>query len=152
VEVPTLSWNASSGGHLLRRLPGHVLSAAPGDQHHRDQLRSGSAEPGRNLLLAVAARNDAGTSASDTWSFTTSQPAQGLHFVPVTPCRLADTRGSSPSRRSSRDFAVPQLGCGIPETALAYSLNVTAVPKEALSYLTLWPTGASRPGVSTLNS
>jgi hypothetical protein len=31
-------------------------------------------------------------------------------------------------------------------------LNVTVLPWEPLSYLTLWPTGVARPFVSTLNS
>ena len=83
----------------------------------------------------------------------TTTVGPGLHFVPVTPCRLADTRdGQTISGGTSRDFAVPQLGCGIPATALAYSLNVTAVPPGYLGYLTIWPTGQARPNASTLNS
>jgi serine protease len=42
--------------------------------------------------------------------------------------------------------------CGIPGTAKAYSLNVTAIPSEALAFLTAFPTGPARPLVSTLNS
>jgi hypothetical protein len=42
--------------------------------------------------------------------------------------------------------------CNIPATAAAYSLNVTVVPDGVLSYLSAWPTGSSRPLVSTLNS
>ncbi len=90
-------------------------------------------------------------------SFTVSEG--GLQFVPVTPCRVADTRfgtgsfgGPTPAGGTARSFPIPQGGCNIPSTALAYSLNVTAVPQGVLSYLTLWPTGQSQPGVSTLNS
>jgi hypothetical protein len=39
-----------------------------------------------------------------------------------------------------------------PDTAAAYSLNVTVVPSEDLDYLTTWPMGVGMPGVSTLNS
>ena len=90
-------------------------------------------------------------------SFTVQQsgpPVGGLRFVPVTPCRVADTRSASPTMtaNSSRSFAVPESGCGVPSTAQAYSLNVTAVPQGPLSFLTLWPTGQDRPLVSTLNS
>jgi hypothetical protein len=53
---------------------------------------------------------------------------------------------------SSRDFPIPQSGCGIPGTAQAYSLNVTVVPDGRLSFLTLWPAGGAKPLVSTLNS
>ncbi len=80
-------------------------------------------------------------------------------FYPVSPCRVADTRGSagpfgapSIAADGSRDFAVPSAGCGIPATAHAYSLNATVVPQGPLSYLTMWPTGGPQPLVSTLNS
>ena len=81
----------------------------------------------------------------------------GLRFVPVTPCRIADTRnptgpfgGPELTADSSREFAVPQSACNIPPTAVAYSVNVTVVPDAALNYLTLWPSGQVQPYVSTL--
>ena len=83
----------------------------------------------------------------------------GLDFYPLTPCRVADTRGATgpfggPSilAANTRNFAVPSSACNVPGTAMAYSLNATVVPHGALQYLTLWPTGQSQPGVSTLNS
>jgi hypothetical protein len=89
-------------------------------------------------------------------SFTIQQigSASGVRFVPVTPCRIADTRneGGPMAAQSTRSFDIPHSSCGIPATAQAYSLNVTVVPKGVLSYLTLWPTGQSRPLASTLNS
>jgi hypothetical protein len=85
--------------------------------------------------------------------------AHPLRFVPVTPCRVADTRnlpgafgGPAIASGSSRDFAIPESGCGIPSTARAYSLNVTVVPFGFLGYLTLWPTGQPLPTISLLNS
>jgi hypothetical protein len=84
---------------------------------------------------------------------------QPLRFVPVTPCRVADTRlpagpfgGPSFAGGSSRDFVVPASGCGVPVTAQAYSLNVTVVPSGGLNYLTIWPGGQPRPVASLLNS
>ena len=82
-------------------------------------------------------------------------PPQPLQFVPVTPCRVADTRNNQNPIQGGehRDFAVPQLGgCGIPTTATAYSLNVTIVPRGYLGFLTIWPTGKQQPLVSTMNS
>ena len=80
-------------------------------------------------------------------------------FVPVVPCRVADTRnangafgGPSLNGGTSRSFSIPKSACGIPSTAAAYSLNVTVVPHQSLSYLTAWPTGQSQPFVSTINS
>ncbi len=83
----------------------------------------------------------------------------GSRLIPVTPCRVVDTRGAtgtfggpSIAGGTSRDFPIPQGSCGIPQTATAYALNVTAVPHGPLNYLTIWPTGSSQPVVSTLNS
>lgn len=78
----------------------------------------------------------------------------------VTPCRLMDTRGGfggafGPPVLGAgqvRDVPVPSSGCGIPSSATAYSLNVTVVPRGALGFLTIYPTGSARPNVSTLNS
>jgi YVTN family beta-propeller protein len=85
-------------------------------------------------------------------------PPNALQFVPVTPCRLVDTRsdhgGSGPIQGgTSQSFPIPQEGgCNIPDSATAYSLNVTVVPASVLGYLTMWPTGEPQPLVSTLNS
>lgn len=85
--------------------------------------------------------------------------AQPLRFVPVTPCRVADTRnpagpfgGPAIAGGTSRDFVVPASGCGVPPTAQAYSVNVAVVPVGVLGYLTLWPSGQTQPLASTLNS
>ncbi len=85
--------------------------------------------------------------------------AQGLQFIPVTPCRVVDTRnangpfgGPEMTANSSRSFSVPGSPCNIPSNAAAYALNVTVVPDAQLGYLTIWPTGQTQPFVSTLNS
>ncbi len=89
------------------------------------------------------------------YSATLSTP---LRFVPVTPCRVADTRSNSPTfggtlaAQTSRDFPITASACGIPATAQAYSLNLTAVPPNGISYLSLWPTNLPQPFVSILNS
>ena len=86
--------------------------------------------------------------------------APGQYLVPVTPCRLVDTRGpdgpfGGPAipGNTARSFDLPQnTHCNIPASAAAYSLNVTVVPHGPLGYLTIWPTGQSFPIVSTMNS
>jgi hypothetical protein len=82
----------------------------------------------------------------------------GLDFHPVTPCRVADTRGpvgplGGPiiGGGTSRTFPVPSSSCLLPSTAAAYSLNMTAVPPAPLGFLTVWPDGVPRPLASTLN-
>jgi len=94
-------------------------------------------------------------------SIQVSQSTAGLRFISMPPCRVVDTRDAAkpsgfgpPSLLAggTRSFTIPSGPCGIPATAQAYSLNVTVVPEEPLSYLTVWPTGQSQPFVSTLNS
>jgi uncharacterized repeat protein (TIGR03803 family) len=99
-----------------------------------------------------------GTSNYGTVFEVTPPPPTPFQFIPVTPCRLVDTRpdrgGGGPIQGgTSRDFPIPQEGgCNIPTSAAAYSLNVSVVPQGPLGYLTIWPTGEGRPVVATLNS
>ena len=93
--------------------------------------------------------------------YSLSGPAQ---LVPVTPCRLVDTRpqsgGGGPIQGGMyQTFNLPELaelGKNCPAfslaAAVAYSLNVTVVPNGSLGYLTIWPTGEPQPGVSLMNS
>lgn len=76
-----------------------------------------------------------------------------LAFYSVTPCRTADTRnGQSVQAGQETDFTVVSTSCNIPASAQAFSLNITALPKGRLQYLTVWPTGQTQPVVSTLNT
>ncbi len=85
-----------------------------------------------------------------------AQAQTALQLVPVTPCRLVDTRpqygGSGPIQGGTFQSFVLTGKCNIPATAAAFSLNVTVVPQGPLAYLTIWPTGETQPVVSTLNS
>lgn len=100
-----------------------------------------------------------GTGDVSAPNYTGGGTSPGLRFVPVTPCRVADTRnangpfgGPVMNGPVSRDFVIPSSTCGVPTSARAYSLNVTVVPRGPLSFLTIWPAGQSQPLVSTLNS
>ena len=65
-----------------------------------------------------------------------SLPPRPTRFIPITPCRVADTRntpngpfaGPALTAQGTRDFVIPNSACGIPNTATAYSLNVAVVP------------------------
>lgn len=82
-------------------------------------------------------------------------------FVPVTPCRLLDTRpGTTVGPRSTplvggtvADFNVRGANgsCFIPADALAVQMNVTILNPTAVGYLTMWPSDASQPTASHLN-
>jgi hypothetical protein len=82
----------------------------------------------------------------------------GLDFVPVTPCRVVDTRnpngpygGPIFEPVTSRVFTIAESNCvsGLPNV---YSLNATVVPSGPLGYLTLSNPNIGRPTVSTLNA
>ena len=86
-----------------------------------------------------------------------------VQFVPVTPCRLVDTRqsqgGSTIQGGTFETFNLPQLAqqsqnCGNLDLSLAtgYSLNPAVVPQGPLGYLTIWPAGRPQPPVATTNS
>jgi len=101
-----------------------------------------------------------GVNSGDGTVFSLTGPAPtAVQFAPVTPCRVVDTRqadgefgGPAIPGGTSRSFPIPQNpNCSIPPAA-AYSLNVTVVPHQPLGYLTIWPSGRSQPGVSTMNS
>jgi hypothetical protein len=118
------------------------------------------------LVLNAAGVVDSATGTLSPSTVTVSGPQTGsgsgpaaLQFVPITPCRIADTRnptgpfgGPELGGGTTREFDIPQSACSIPASATAYSLNVTAVPNGFLGYLTVWPTGQPQPTTSTLNS
>ncbi len=141
-----------------------LVNAATGDAHLQAASPaiaagvtiSGLATDIQGMLRPASGAPDIGAYQYGSASAT---PAAGLRFVPITSCRVADTRnpagpfgGPAMEAGSTRSFPIPQSACGIPATAQAYSLNVTVVPNGRLSYLTLFPTGQNQPLVSTLNS
>jgi hypothetical protein len=79
-------------------------------------------------------------------------------FHTVTPCRLVDTRnpdgatgGPILGGKTTRSFPVTGGDCGVPSTAVAVSVTLTAVGAAAGGYLTLFPgDGAGPPLVSTV--
>jgi serine protease len=141
------SWSASSSADWI------TLSAG----------RSGSG-PG-SLVYSVAAFSGGGTRGGTisilgaTYQVTQSASgAPALRFVPVTPCRLVDTRtkdgfgGTKFAAGESRSIRISSGSCSIPDSAAAYSLNVAVVPTGKLGRLALYPAGIPRPEVYTLLS
>jgi hypothetical protein len=89
-------------------------------------------------------------------------PSSPLPFVAIAPCRIVDTRQPISdgfhqpnfADDEARTFNLPaSTDCpGLPATAGAYSLNIQFRPLTVLAYLTAYPTGTTRPGVSTLTA
>ncbi len=148
-------WNAVCTIPWITILSGGNFSASSGIVRIRVDPNGGESRTG---TITIGTRTVTVTQASGAL-------LSGMRFVPVTPCRVADTRGATGetgpfgpfgppllATATSRDFPIPAGRCAIPADAAAYSVNVTVAPSGPLSYLTLWPTGQPRPLVSTLNS
>ncbi len=80
-------------------------------------------------------------------------------FHPLSPVRVLDSRPAGPQvgpygtpwgAGQTRDVTVAGVA-GVPADADAVVLNVTVTDTTASSYLSLWPSGESRPLVSSLN-
>jgi hypothetical protein len=105
-----------------------------------------------------------GALVAATTVFTASASSPGIAsvLVPITPCRITDTR-PAPDTVGPRATPIGNAGthtiqitgsngnCTIPVTATAVSMNVTVVDPTAASYLTIWPSTAGRPLAASLN-
>lgn len=83
-------------------------------------------------------------------------------YVPIAPCRLADTRPGGENvgtraaplgPRETHTFAVRgnHGRCSIPAGATAIVANVTAVGPSERSFMTIWPSDRQQPTASSLN-
>jgi hypothetical protein len=96
-----------------------------------------------------------GTYGKGIWDYWPQPP--GLDFYKVSPCRVVDTH-LTPSRlagpalqpRTVRMFATTGT-CGIPSTARAVSVNVTATDASTAGFLTLGASDKALPSTSTIN-
>ncbi|MBG6139309.1 choice-of-anchor D domain-containing protein [Longispora fulva] len=78
----------------------------------------------------------------------------GLLFSPITPTRVADSRigqGTPTAIPSGGTATIATPPALLANGTKALALNVTAVAPTAQTYLTVWPNGIARPGVSNLN-
>jgi len=84
----------------------------------------------------------------------TSAPAPGP-VLAVTPSRIMDTRtnfGVSGPLAPNQDVSLQVAGRGgVPLTASSVFVNVTVTEPTAGGYITVYPTGSSRPNASSLN-
>ncbi|QXC59560.1 fibronectin type III domain-containing protein [Aquihabitans sp. G128] len=89
--------------------------------------------------------------------------AGGTLYVPITPCRIVDTRagGGAMAADATRTFKVvgtglsaqggTASGCGIPSGTKAIEGSVSAVSPAGGGYFRIWPSTASRPNATFLN-
>jgi hypothetical protein len=101
--------------------------------------------------ISVTTAGGTGTSGA---SFTVTAASAGFHTV--TPCRLFDSRdpalgGPSPLAAGTSTSVAVAGNCGVPVTASAVSVNVTATQATAPGHLRLYPAGGAVPTASTVN-
>jgi hypothetical protein len=87
--------------------------------------------------------------------------ANASSFVPITPCRLLDTRASDqvgprgtplgPVTTYTATVWGANGNCNIPAGATGFSMNVVVINPTAASFLTVFPADATRPLASSLN-
>ncbi|MDH6576320.1 PKD domain-containing protein [Kitasatospora sp. MAP5-34] len=81
-------------------------------------------------------------------------PGSGDRFTTLSPSRLVDTRsaGVAGRLRAGQEMTVQVAGKGgVPAGASSAVLNLTSTGSDSGSYLTAYPTGATRPGTSNVN-
>ena len=114
----------------------------------------------RNIAIsrAVVAVFAAGLSLAALTPEAAAQAAGPYNYHALTPCRVVDTRWQPSDPRlthpangapklvgqATRTFVVQSI-CNVPTTAVAVSVNITAVGPNGPGFLTLFPTGITRP-------
>jgi len=110
---------------------------------------------------AIAITLAAGVALPSASATNTDGGGAGAVFVPITPCRLFDTRADAavgprntpltPAESYTQTVAGTNGNCTIPTQATGVAMNVTAVNPSATSFLTIWPADAAKPLASNLN-
>ena len=88
----------------------------------------------------------------------------GQRYVPVAPCRIADSRVGDPyADAEQRDLQVVgtgaafgsqggnAVGCGVPLDASAVEVTLTAAAPTAAGFVRAWPVGQTQPNATVLN-
>ena len=86
---------------------------------------------------------------------TTPPVSYGNGFVPIAPTRIVDTRtgvgGRSTPLAATANWSLAVAGrSGVPTDARAVVLNVSSVSATAATFLTVWPSGTTRPRTTSL--
>jgi uncharacterized repeat protein (TIGR01451 family) len=130
----------------------------------------GSLIPGESRTItsaySVPADYDVGIPIVNTATVTTTTPDSDTAndistatsrfgaFYPVAPCRVVDTRTAAwlPALQPSEERTLALTGpCGIPVGAVAVSINLAITSPQAAGHLSVFPTGATAPLISSIN-
>jgi hypothetical protein len=151
------SWNQDAGGAgVFARLFNFL------EQPAAVEFRVNTFSPGSQLRPALAASpagrllaawESAGQDGDASGIFAQAYTLPGLDFYTVQPCRLFDTRSNSgaPLPSGAERLFVIAGNCGIPVTARAISVNVTAIDATGGGNIALFPGDAQATGSSAIN-
>ncbi|MBB4907458.1 RCC1 domain-containing protein [Actinophytocola algeriensis] len=79
-------------------------------------------------------------------------PGSGARYTPFTPKVVLDTRlAGYGDILGPGETRVLDLSRHVPASATAVTLNLTGITPSSATYVTAWPSGTARPGVSNLN-
>lgn len=151
------SWSQDAGGPgVFMRLFNFLEQPAAVEL----QVNTYSPGPQRRPVLAASpagqilvAWESLGQDGDASGVFAQSYALPGLDFYTVQPCRLFDTRSNNGAPLQGgveRVFVISGV-CGIPVTARAVSVNVTAVDASGNGNVALYPGDAQAPGSSAIN-
>lgn len=159
---PTARWMAIWGAPLaalvLAGCPGSASAAAVVHPRARASLTA-RVMVGHAVASRLGPAPESGP-ASHPWPVTgrelplraSGQVSGGSAYTGVTPRRLLDTRVSGSPLGPGGVVSIPVAGVdGVPSDATAVAVNLTATGTTAASFLSAYPSGASRPLVSDLN-
>jgi hypothetical protein len=117
----------------------------------------------RTRWAAVGAAVAVALGAGGIGLVSATSPADAVTFVPITACRVLDTRLDpdfnvgpkttplGPGETHTVAAADGECDGKVPSSATALSLNVTTVDATQLTFLTVWESGQPQPNASSLN-
>jgi len=80
-----------------------------------------------------------------------AQPLSGPEYIPLLPCRVFDSRNTSPLPGGETTNITIAGQCGVPPTAVAADLNFTIVNPQGIGHLTVFPANGPAPLASLVN-
>ncbi len=158
VATNTVTWNGSipSTGSVTITITATVDAADATGATISNQGTISFDADGNGTNESTLVTDDPGVGgANDPTSFQVA-PSPGFYFT-LPPCRVVDTRNATgvyggPALVAGADRTFPLVGkCGLPSSAKAVSVNVTAVSPSVVGNLRLYPAGTPLPTVSTIN-
>lgn len=144
-----------SASRLSKVAYGNGTSASLGYDNYGNQTGLNYAATSSQVLI-----DGQDTIKSPAGRITSTNTVNGSNYTTVTPTRIADTRTNSGMPYAGQHLGAGTTlnvqvtganGDGVPATATAAVLNITAVNATSGTYLTLFPAGTPQPGVSELN-